>query len=121
MGNRTPDWPEYPAWSTARYFQFLRSALRGAWGRWPAKFQLLKENRRTVTGRRHKFEYMCAQCKGWFQQKEIQVDHIIPAGALNCHEDLKGFVARLFVGVDKLQIMCKPCHKVKTKEERDAM
>jgi 5-methylcytosine-specific restriction endonuclease McrA len=87
--------------------------------KWPPKFQLLKENRRDVKGRRHKFEYQCAECKRWWMQKEIAVDHIEPAGALNCHEDLAGFVKRLFVGTDRLQLLCKRCHSVKTKEERN--
>lgn len=119
MGRKTPPCPEYDAWTTARYWQFIRSALRKAWMKWPPKFQLLKENRRDVKGRRHKFEYQCAECKRWWMQKEIAVDHIEPAGALNCHEDLAGFVKRLFVGTDRLQLLCKRCHSVKTKEERN--
>jgi len=46
----------------------------------------------------------------------VQVDHIIPAGT-----SLKGwdeFIDKLFIGEDGMQILCKPCHKVKTKKER---
>jgi len=119
MGNRTPPWPEYDAWTTARYWQFIRSALRKAWMKWPPKFQVMKEHRRDVKNKRHRFEYKCQKCKGWFVQKEVAVDHIEPAGALNRYEDLVPFMQRLFVGVDKLQLLCRNCHAIKTKEERD--
>ena len=121
MGNKTPPCPEYEAWTTARYWQFIRSALRKAWMKWPPKFQVLKDKRRDVVGKRHKFEYQCEKCNKWYMQKEVAVDHIVPAGQLNNHKDLAGFVQRLFVGVEKLQLLCKACHLIKTKEERDAV
>jgi len=116
MGHKTPPCPKYPTWTEARYNQFVRSALRAAFRRWPPKFDVLKNNRRVVTGKRHKYEYQCAECGEWFKQKEVQVDHIIPAGT-----SLKGwdeFIDKLFVGEDSMQILCKPCHKIKTKKER---
>lgn len=45
----------------------------------------------------------------------MRVDHISSAGSDSNFSD---FINRLFVGVDKLQILCKPCHATKTKEER---
>jgi 5-methylcytosine-specific restriction endonuclease McrA len=115
MGRKTPPCKHYPAWTVARYNTFIRSALRKAWSRWPPKFEVLKENRRTVTGKRHRYEYKCAKCKKWFQQKHVQVDHITPAGS---HVNWDTFIEKLFVGKDKLQILCRPCHAVKTKSER---
>lgn len=47
--------------------------------------------------------------------KEVQVDHIIQVGS---DKDWNEFVARLFVGTEKLQRLCRPCHAIKTKEER---
>lgn len=120
MGRKTPPCPEYEEWTTARYWQFIRSALRKAWMKWPPKFQKMSEGRRTVTGRRHKYENTCSYCKAWFPCKDLSIDHETPAGSLNRHEDLAGFVARLFVGVDKLNRLCKPCHHKKTQEERNA-
>jgi hypothetical protein len=118
MAKRTPDWGEYPAWSTARFFGFLRSALRSAYNRYPPKFEVLREGRRAVTGKRHKWEFQCAECKKWHQQKNIQIDHKEPAGKLQTFEDLPTFVKRLFVGAHGLQILCAPCHHKKTSEER---
>jgi hypothetical protein len=48
----------------------------------------------------------------------VAVDHIIPCGALSCANDLPGFVERLFIEVDGLQILCDICHNKKTQAER---
>ena len=112
-------------WTPSRYWTFIRSALRKAWGKYPAKFDVLKNRRRNkpkdVVGK-HKFEYQCAECKNWFQQKHIAVDHIIPAGKLQGFDDLPQFCENLFTSVDGLQILCdngsKSCHKIKTRQER---
>jgi len=71
-----------------------------------------------VTGKRHKYEYQCAECEGWFMGKETQVDHIEPAGSLKKYDDLAGFCERLFCEEDGLQVLCSDCHKAKTKLER---
>jgi len=107
-----------PSWTSARYWQFIRSALRAAWSKYPVKYQVLQSSRRTVVGQRHKFEYQCVECKEWFQQKDVQVDHIHAAGSLRDYKDLPRFVENLFCGADNLQILCKADHKVKTLEER---
>lgn len=104
-------------WTKARYFQFIRSVLRQAFMRYPVKQQVKNSNRKSVTGQRHKFEYLCAHCGEWFKDKEVEVDHIIGAGSLKDYEDLPGFVSRLYCEPDNMQILCKPCHAIKTAEE----
>jgi hypothetical protein len=47
------------------------------------------------------------------------VDHILPAGSLNCSGDLPGFVDRLFCETDNLQVLCTACHNVKTQNEKN--
>jgi 5-methylcytosine-specific restriction endonuclease McrA len=37
---------------------------------------------------------------------------------LKTYNDLPAFVKNLFCEEDNLQVLCKPCHDVKTKEER---
>jgi hypothetical protein len=101
-------------WTEARYWQFIRSALRQAYSRYPVKFQVKKDAERTVQGCRHKYEYKCAECSGWFTNKEIQVDHIEPAGKLSSYKDLAGFVKRLFCEADGMQVLCLECHQSKT-------
>ena len=50
-------------------------------------------------------------CENDFVLKEINVDHIIPAGQLNQTEDIQGFVERLlYVTEDDLRLVCKGCN-----------
>ena len=108
-------------WTEARYWSFIRSALRGAWNRYPVKFQVKRDNRRQKRkekGKRAQYEYQCVDCSRWYPDKEVQVDHIKPTGSLKTYEDLPGFVETLFCEAENLQIMCKPCHQLKTNEER---
>lgn len=118
MPKKTPPFDKYPTWTTARFWSFIRSALRKAWTRWPPKFEAMQQARRTVTGQRHRYEYQCAACEQWYKAKEVEVDHKVSAGSLNSYEDIAGFTERLFVSADELDILCKPCHKEKTLEER---
>lgn len=107
-------------WTEARYFQFIRTALRGAFARYPPRFQAKKLAERKVEGKRHKFEYQCVDCSKWYKSTEVQVDHITPCGSLRTYKDLPKFVERLFCESDGLQILCKDCHHKKTNEERAA-
>ena len=111
MAKKTPPCPEYPDWTTAKFWSFIRSGLRAKWSRWPPKYETLATVKRTVEGQRHKYEFQCSQCLNWFKQKEVEVDHIEACGSLNKYEDLPQFVKRLFVGTDKLRVVCKPCHR----------
>jgi hypothetical protein len=95
----------------AAYWSFLRSGLRSKSQRWPPRFKALNDARRFVKGKRHKWEYLCAECHKWHKQKEVEVDHIVPCGTLKAYSDLPGFVERLFCEGDGLRIVCKPCHK----------
>ena len=117
---RTPPYAPYPAWTTAKFFGFLRSALRAGYNKYPVKWEVLKAAKRPYKGpdKRCKWEYRCANCGGWFKAKEVSVDHVVPAGALNSFEDLPGFVERLFCGVEGLQVLHKACHDAKTAKER---
>lgn len=118
--NKTPPFPNYPEWSTAKFFGFLRSGLRATYNKWPAKWQVLKESKRPYQGKgkQQKWEFQCAVCKCWHKQKDISIDHITPAGSLNTYDDIAGFVERLFIGPEGLQTLCKECHNKKTLLER---
>ena len=119
MGRKGPMSQRVPQWSESRYWTFIRSALRAAWNRYPAKYAVIMKGRKEVEGKRHRYELQCVECEGWFQQKDIQVDHIVPAGSLKTFDDLPRFVDNLFCGPDNLQILCKECHKIKTIAERN--
>jgi 5-methylcytosine-specific restriction endonuclease McrA len=104
----------------AAFWSFIRSALRQKSRWWKPISQAKAKAKRSYKGplKRQKFEYQCAECLQWFPDKEINVDHIIPAGTLRCANDLPGFVERLFCEVDNLQVLCQDCHDIKTKEEK---
>lgn len=110
-------------WTKARYFAFIRSALRRAWQKYPVKWQVLGASASPNDGRfdsRTKKMYQCNVCKNWFKAKDVQVDHIKPAGTLKEYKDLPEFVSTLFCEEDNLQVICKECHDAKTKEERES-
>lgn len=136
MATKTPPFEAYPAWTTAKFFGFLRSGLREKFNRWPPKYQVIKDAATTVdvigedggpvlfkTGKKAGQiktvkMYRCVVCNEKYRQKEVQVDHITPAGTLKTFDDLSSFAERLFVGEEGLQVMCKACHDIKTKREK---
>lgn len=112
-------------WTEARFWGFIRSALRKASVRWPVIHEAKRASRRPIgkpkEGRkktRQKWEYQCAICERWFPDKETHVDHIVPVGTLKCFEDLPGFVERLFCEQSGLRVACKTCHQDVTNEQR---
>ena len=108
--------------SEAAFWSFIRSALRQK-SRWWKPISICKLNARrdyTGPGKRQKYEYQCKKCKKWHPEKQINVDHIIPAGSLNCAQDLPLFVERLFCEQDNLQVLCTTCHDKKTLKEKQS-
>jgi 5-methylcytosine-specific restriction endonuclease McrA len=102
------------------FWSFIRSALRQKSRWWKPITQTKMKSRRAYKGpnKRQKFEYQCVHCTKWFPEKKINVDHICPAGSLNCAQDLPGFVERLFCESDNLQVLCESCHNTKTQNEK---
>ena len=100
-------------WTEARYWGFIRSALRGAFTRYPVNYQCRNAAKRPYKGpnKLQKNEYQCGVCGGWFLQKNTQVHHVVECGSLKSYSDLPGFVERLFCEAKDLQVICKPCHK----------
>jgi 5-methylcytosine-specific restriction endonuclease McrA len=64
-------------------------------------------------------KWNCAICLNWFSLSEIDCDHLdpiqntIPQTIFEYYECFD----RLNVSVNRLQILCKSCHKIKTKYE----
>ncbi len=99
-------------WTEARYFGFIRSALRSAFMRWAPKHEAKRLSKIAYN------QYECAECSGVFANKEVEVDHIVPAGTLKTYDDLPLFVERMFCEAEGFQVLCKDCHQAKTNQER---
>ena len=109
--------------SESAFWGFIRSALRQKSRWWKPITQCKQNAKRPYKGlnKRQKFEYQCNKCKKWFPDKQINIDHITPAGELNKADDLPGFVERLFVEESGLQCLCQNCHNEKTKQEKEQL
>ena len=111
-------WGENTPWkNSTAFFTYLRGCLRKAWSRHPTKLMVLNKKRKQIPNPNPKgnkptvWGAECAMCGGLFVLKDIQVDHITPAGSLQKTEDIQGFVERLlYVGEDDLRLVCKDCN-----------
>lgn len=91
---------------------YIFGALRKIY-RWHPERKKALEQRKLFNG-----NYNCDECGGRFVRKGVHVDHIDPVvdpktGFVSWDE----YIKRLFVTADKLQILCKKCHKKKTQKE----
>jgi 5-methylcytosine-specific restriction endonuclease McrA len=118
--SRVPKTRNAGTMTESAFWSFIRSALRQKSRWWKPITECKMKARRPYKGpnKRQKFEYLCNSCKIWFPDKQINVDHIVGAGSLNCGQDLPGFVDRLFCEQDNLQVLCTTCHDHKTKLEK---
>ena len=118
--SKTPKTRNAGTMTESAFWSFIRSALRQKSRWWKPISQAKLKAKRKYKGpnKRQKFEYQCNICKDWYPDKEINVDHIIPAGTLRCANDLPGFVERLFCEIDNLQVLCNVCHNKKTQNEK---
>lgn len=113
----------HPEWSESKFNSFIKSALRAASSRWPPKYSALREAfvgvKTNVKTNRQSKHYKCNCCYGEFPSSEVQVDHIQPV-----IDPFKGFITwdevikRMFCGVDGFQVLCKPCHTIKSNAEK---
>ena len=110
-------------WTEGRFKSFIISVIRSGMRRYPPKYEALKNAKvgkkiNKASGRLAE-HYKCAKCKEEFPQKEVQVDHKKPVvdpkmGFVNWNV----YINRMFCDIKNFQVLCKPCHKEKTKLER---
>lgn len=107
----------------SEYFGKIRSGLRKAFQYWKPMLITLKNASRpsqNLENKRLKTEYQCNHCKEWFAKKDIQIDHREDCGSLTCFEDIAPFIQRLTIeDPNGFQVLCKPCHQIKTNETRN--
>jgi len=127
-------WEQLPdVWKTkAAYFQWLRGQMRKAWSRHPVKIAY-KNSRRTREEIGKKLDKStgkpalvwalpCDQCGHVFPQGNVEVDHIIRAGSFRDWEDCEHWLMSLMqISFADLQLLCKPCHKIKSYAETHHM
>jgi len=99
-----------------------RSALRRLSRFWKplvtAKLAVRRPHVKTHDKDRLKWEYECNSCRGWFGDKNIHVDHLTPCGGFRNEDEIPAFIRRLLVEDPKAyQVLCKPCHRLKTNAE----
>jgi hypothetical protein len=102
-------------YTDAAFWGMIRSLLRRKSMHWePIRNAKMKARRKySGTNKRAKWEYECSECREWFMDKYVEVDHIEECGTLS--KDTAGeFIARLFCGSDNLRVVCKTCHNKKT-------
>lgn len=109
-------------WTQARFNSFVKSALRSASRRWPPKYECLndafvgvKTNQKTGRQAKH---FECNKCHKHFPQKDIEVNHIIPVVPVTGFDSWDGVIKRMFCDKENLEVVCKPCHKIISAEER---
>lgn len=106
----------------SQYFSKIRSILRNGFRYWkPMQIALQKASRPSQSiNKRIKKEYRCAKCENWFIRTQVEIDHIEEAGSLRSYEDIVPFIQRLTKEeTNGYQILCKPCHLLKSKQFRD--
>lgn len=110
-------------WTEARMNSFVKSALRSASQRWPAKYQVLNEaklgkriNQKTGRFAEH---YLCAACREAFPLKEVQVNHIVPVVPVSGFDSWDATIKRLFCEKEGMEVLCIPCHKSVTLKENE--
>jgi 5-methylcytosine-specific restriction endonuclease McrA len=107
----------------SQYFSKIRSILRSGFRYWkPMQLALEKASRPSQSlNKRIKKEYQCAKCKKWYKRADVEIDHKEECGSLSNYEDIVPFIQRLTKeNIDAYQILCKPCHKLKTEAFRQS-
>lgn len=72
------------------------------------------KNKNGNISKKYRVYYLCAHCNKWFSRKQINVDHIKPIGL---SKTLEEFIVLTYCDETGYQILCKPCHKEKTKQD----
>lgn len=93
---------------------YIVSALRKIAAWWPPKSEALKKSKRGPDA------FLCAHCGMDFSRRFVQVDHITPVVRVAGETTWDDYIDRLFCPLDNLQVLCKPCHQIKTISEAKA-
>lgn len=109
-------------WTEARERAFIVSMLRAGSRRWPPLYQVLNDAKtekkvNVLTGRIAQ-HYLCASCQNDYPRTNVQVDHILGVVCpVEGFIDWNTYIKRLLCRKEYLQVLCVPCHKIKSASE----
>ena len=107
-------------WTEAKWKSFIKNQLRGATRKWAPISDCLSK------ARTRRGYYKCEGCKkevtattkeGRTRVRNVFVDHIEPIVPVTGWVSWDSCIERMFCEGDNLQLLCKACHDVKSKEE----
>ncbi|UPW35928.1 putative HNH endonuclease [Pseudomonas phage EM] len=130
MSVRPRPWEDFPdIWKTeAAFLSWVRGGIRRyLWSKNPVKLEFAKARRIKIANTNEKSKlrnpfvwgYVCEQCGKETPQSNVEIDHKTGEFSLKRVEDIQSFVEGVvFVRMEDLAVLCKPCHEIKTYAER---
>lgn len=131
LGHNTP-WESEEGravWGTeAQYWNWLRGSLRRLWSDYPLRVEWKNRKLRPVSSDEKvskifhpstKRVGQCSLCMNWFPGGKLECDHIFSSEGCTSKETAEKFL--WYCGGltgDMFQLVCKPCHKIKSYSER---
>lgn len=126
-------WNDFPSmWATkAKYFKWLSGQIRSASTHYPIKTEFKKNAKRLLTpeergsGRFHANTQKvgdCNICGGSFKDDDLEVDHKECSDGCHDNATAESYLWHCLGAVTSMyQLLCKPCHKVKSYAEKYGM
>lgn len=119
-------------WKTeSDFWNWFRGNIRKAvWSRHPVRINFKNSKRfKAPIGKKTKgnpeglvWANVCSKCTGTFRQTEVEVDHKEQATKEALKTDPTSFIMGMSVVVyEDLQLLCKPCHRIKSYADRHGL
>jgi 5-methylcytosine-specific restriction endonuclease McrA len=103
--------------------KFIMNILnRRGWVIWPSRIAVINRVKRIIfIGKRKRVFFTCEECgNDQLTAKDIEVDHIEPRiDPVKGFQGIEDWILRTFVGTNKLKLLCKSCHRVKSELENE--
>ena len=110
-------------WSEGQYKSWIKSFMRRASMRWAPRNDAKKAARyhKKLPNAKGRLVYhsTCAHCKEIVPETTSQADHILPVILVTGWDSWDGIIERMFCEKEAFQILCTPCHKIVTQQEKE--
>jgi hypothetical protein len=106
--------------TTAEFFTRILGFARKGTKYWPPAMACKLAARRKYVGtsKQQKWEFLCNRCKQWFPDSKMDIDHIAPLGGINGWDKIVDWYKRAYPEIEGYQMLCKPCHVIKTNSDK---